>query len=360
MDPLLARFARASAVTLTAFAGLVALALAACGGTSSSSATPERGGSATTKAQVGGMRVAVDPLPFLRDPPPVAVRSWVKPRAARLELGDKPASPDQEPTAPIEVMLVEPGPTLSRVAVVTPSARFVVWVERADLLAVMSRDVSVRSSFAPGSAEIGATLRAGASVEILERTDERSRVRYSGAVELEMWVPNDALTDQGEPVDAQQGMPHQGPKLFHGTPGLAIRAEPRWSTQHIAALARIYFVTEVRSLDEAWSEVQYEDRAVSVRGFASRRDPPVRLTSRASASQPSSALETNDKLTADTCLYARARGALVGVTRDAVAVAAVAADREGWWDVTMETPWGPLTFAAQRTGATWQPCPAAP
>lgn len=346
---------------MLAAVALATSALAACGGSSASSppgASPGGGGSARPAS--GGLRAAIDPLPFLRDPPPVAVRSWVKPRAARLDLGDKPSSPEYEPSSPIEVMLVEPGPTLSRVAVTTPAARFVVWVERGDLLAVLSRDVSTRPAMAPATADIGATLRAGASVDVLERTDERSRVRYSGAVELEMWVPNDALADQGEPIDAQQGMPFQGPKLFHGVPGVAIRAEPRWGTPQLAALARIYFITEVRTLDDGWSEVEYSDRAVTVRGFASRRDPPVRLASRATASQPSSQLDTNEKLTAGTCLHARARGELVGVTSDVVPVAAVAADREGWWDVTMETPWGPMTFAAQRTAATWQPCPAAP
>lgn len=344
-------------IGVAGLAGLVGL-LAGCGGAAtpaSTTATPDKGHAATA----GGLRGTVDPLPFLREPAPVAVRSWVKPRAARLDVGDQPSSPENEPQEPIEVMIVEPGPTLMRVAVTTPGARFAVWVERRDLLAVMSRDVSVRSTFAPAGSQIGAALHAGASVDVLERTEERSRVRYSGALELELWVPNDALTDAAEPVDAQNGMAYQGPKLLHGTPGLAIRAEPRWGSPLIAALARIYYVTEVRALDEAWSEVQYADRAVTVRGYASRRDPPVQLASRTSSAPPVTPLETNDKLTAGTCLYARTRGELVGIAGD-VAAAVVAGEREGWWAVTLETPWGPMTFAARRTGGTWQPCDAAP
>jgi hypothetical protein len=95
-----------------------------------------------------------------------------------------------------------------------------------------------------------------------------------------------------------------------------------------------------------------------VRGFASRRDPPVKVAARAPSSAPISGLDLNEKLTAGTCLYARARGEVVGIANDYFASTAPA-DSEGWWDVTMETPWGPMTFAARRAGS-WQTCEPQP
>lgn len=317
---------------------------------SSSATSPAR-----DRAGGSSLSATVDPMPFLREPAATAKRTWVKPRAAWLDVGDRASSPDGEADA-VEVTLVETGPTLVRVAVNAPAARFVVWVERRDLFGVMARDVDVRADFTAPAADIGATLRQGAAVEILERTAERSRVRYSGAIELETWVPNDALSAEAEPVD--RGGPSVSGKLLHAAPGMAIRTEPRWGSQLLAALARTYFVNEVRAVDDAWSEVQYSDRAISVRGFASRRDPPVRLAARAPSSAPLSGLDLNEKLTAGTCLYARVRGEVVGIANDYFASTAPA-DNEGWWNVTMETAWGPMTFAARRAGA-WESCEPQP
>ncbi len=301
-------------------------------------------------------RGTIDPRPFLRTPAPTKVRSWVMPRAGRLDLGDRPSAPENEAQEPVEVMLVEPGPTMARVAVELPEARFVLWVERRDLLGVMARDVSVRSRVAPTNQEIGLTLHQGAAVRILERTAERSRVRYSGAVELETWVPSDSLTWQVEPADPVA--PMGGGKVMYTIPGMAIRAEPRWGGELLAALARIYFISELRAVNESWSEVRYSDNAVTVRGYASRRDPPVPTTARA-ASQPAPLLDTNEHLTKGTCLYARVRGELVGIAGD-VAAATAATPSEGWWTATLVTAWGPLEFAARRTGGVWQGCQEEP
>lgn len=346
------RSTRSAALTALLSCGLGALG---CGGAprpSSQAASASGGGRA---GEAGGLRATVDPAPFLQLEPPKAARTWLKARSARLDVGDEPAIPDSEGD-PVEVMLVEPGATLVRVAWRGPAARFVVWVERRDLFGVLKRDVPFRAELAPPTSPAGGTLRQGAAVEVLERTAERSKIRYSGAVELETWVPNDSLSADGEPVD--RGSPSPRGKIFHAAPGLAIRSEPRWGSPLVAALARTYFVSEVRALDDAWSEVEFSDDAVTVRGFASRRDPPVRLAGRASASQPMapSTIEANEKLPGGVCLYARERGEQVGISNE-VAVAAQRGGAEGWWAVTMETPWGPMQFAAERA-ATWKMCEA--
>jgi hypothetical protein len=362
MSSLVGSDARAHALVGTTRAGraafaataLAALLAAACGGAPSTSAQPPGRGDVTDREL--RTRATVDPRPFFSETPPKTQRSWVMPRAARLEVGDRVASPEADPIEPVEVMIVEPGPTMIRVATALPGARFAVWIDRQDLFAVMAREVSVRAPFTQPASEIGITLRSFAPVEILEKEEERSKVRYSGAIELETWVPNDSLTWEAEP-ELRGGMVLGGGKVLHATPGLAIRAEPRWGGQQLAALAKTYFISEVRAVDDAWSEVRYSDGEVSVRGYASRRDPPVKLARRAPASQPSSSLATDDKLPAGTCLHARARGEVVGISND-VAVAVAEGEGEGWMLVTMETPWGPLAFAARKLGGSWQPCEA--
>lgn len=333
--------------------------LLGCGG----AAAPGQPGAAPPSARRSGSAAggAVDPLPYLADSPPSPKRGAVLPRAAWLDLGDPaPVSPESEPRDPVEVVIVEPGATLVRVAVRTPVLRYVVWVKREDLMAVLLQEVKVGPPVTSASQRVGATLRAGAHVDVLERKEQRVRIRYSGGVELETWVAAAALAEQGEPLEA--GSPiFSGLRLFHASPGLAIRAEPRWASTLLAVLARTYIVEEVRVVDEAWSEVQYADGAVSVRGFASRRDPPQRLHGRATTAPSASALPASgDKLPAGACLYASPQGEAIGLTLAPVPAVIAVTEREGWRSVTIDTPWSPMRFSARREHGTWQPCDAQP
>ncbi len=117
-----------------ALAALLSCGLGAlgCGGAPRPSSQPASTSGGGRAGEAGGLRATVDPSPFLQLEPPKAARTWLKARSARLDVGDKPAIPDSE-GEPVEVMLVEPGPTLVRVAWRGPAARFVVWVERRDL-----------------------------------------------------------------------------------------------------------------------------------------------------------------------------------------------------------------------------------
>lgn len=329
---------------------LVAL-LAGCG-TAPTAPPREPGAVVPTDAPLTASP-AIDPAPFLADVPPTELRAAVVPRAAWLDVGGPQLSPEGEPRDPVEVVLVESGATQARVAVRLPHVRYVLWVRRDDLLAVLAHDLTLGS---PLPERPGLTLRRGSRVEILSRTAERARVRYSGGVELETEVSRSALLEQGEMIDG--GSPiFAGRRLFHAMPGLPIRSEPRFSGQPLAVLARTYILEEVRPIDEAWSEVQYNDGAVSVRGFLSRREPPHRLARRASDAAPA-AFASNDTLPAAVCLFAAPGGEAIGVTVGPAPALVEPTEREQWHAVTLDTPWAPIRFHARRTQGTWQACPA--
>lgn len=294
---------------------------------------------------------AIDPAPFLADEPPTKLRSAVVPRAAWLDVGGPQLSPEGEPREPVEVLLVESGATQARVAVRMPHVRYVLWVQRDDLLAVLAHDLTLGS---PLPDRPGLTLRRGARVEILSRTAERARIRYSGGVELETEVARTALLEQGELIDG--GSPiFAGRRVFHAMPGLPIRSEPRFTGQPLAVLARSYLVEEVRPIDEAWSEVQYHDGAISVRGFLSRRDPPHRLVRRA-GDGAATAFTSNETLPAAVCLFATPGGEAIGVTVGPAPALVEPTEREQWYAVTLDTPWAPIRFHARRAQGAWQAC----
>lgn len=327
---------------------LVAL-LAACG--APPVARPQLPGPAPSPRAPVTASPAVDPAPFLADEPPTPLRSAVVPRAAWLDVGGPQLSPESEPRDPLEVLLVELGATRARVAVRLPHVRYVLWVQRDDLQAVLAHDITV-GSLLPDRP--GLVLRRGARVEVLARTPERARIRYSGGVELETEVPRTALLEQGELVDG--GSPiFAGRRVLHAMPGLPIRSEPRFTGQPLAVLARSYLVEEVRAIDDAWSEVQYRDGAISVHGFLSRRDPPHRLHRRPTdgAATP---LATNEALPAAVCLFAAPEGEAIGVTVAPTPALVEETEREQWRAVTIETPWAPIRFHARRAQGAWLPC----
>jgi hypothetical protein len=313
--------------------------------------------SAPTPANVtssAGLQAAIDPTPFLRESPPTSLRGWVVPRGAWLDVGESSAPPDGDAPEPVEVMIVERGATLVRIAFHTTQLKFVAWVRRADLLGVLARNVEIRSDFAPPARAIGATLYRGARVEVLERKAERVRVRYSGALELETWIAKDALVEQAEPLEAS-GPAFIGGVLFHAIPGLAIRSEPRWGSDLVAVLARTYFLEDLGIVDDAWNEVSYTDHALKVHGFASRREPPTRLRLPIHPHATATPFAGKDILTAGACLYASPKGEAVGVAGPVPAII-IADERDGWWSVTLDTPWGPIRFAARRDRGAWLPC----
>ena len=318
------------------------IGLAACTGAASLPPSAARTVPRARTVPVGLDRAPVDPIAALT--PDDSELSWVVPGPMQLELGAAPVAAAGT-GRPIEVAAIDRAGNLERVAVRLEHARFSVWIDRANLLSVLTRDQHLDVSGGPaGGGEIEVVLRAGARVRRLAHRDRQTQIRYLGALQIEGWVPDAALGDRG-PVHDGIGRLPSGRKAMMVIPGAVIRAAPRWSAGTLAIMASGYFLDLVRDLDDAWTEVSYEDADVAVHGFVSRRDPPGRVHHWHDA-QPVPIVVPTTAVASGTCLYARAHGDPVGYIVGDRSVDLDAAGG-GWWALAIDTPWGPLEFAAR-------------
>jgi hypothetical protein len=322
------------------------ICLAACGGAPIGPAAPGAAAAKHPRVLAEADRAPVDPIAALT-PSDDAEVSWVVPGPIQLELGGT-AVPAAGADRPIEVGAIDRQGNLARIAVRLEHARFSVWIDRAQLLAVLVHDQRVEVRGVPvigGDVEV--VLRAGAAVRRLAHRDRSTQVRYVGALEVEGWVPDAVLGERGRARDGIGRIP-TGRRSLMVLPGAVIRTEPRWAATGLALVASGYAVDTIRDIDEAWHEVSYEDGDVAVHGFVSTHDPPGRVH-RWHDADGTPVVTPNATAASGTCLYARADGDAIGYV---VGNRPVDLDdaSPGWWTLTIDTPWGPLAFAAH--GAT--------
>ncbi|MEO7732444.1 MAG: hypothetical protein ABIY55_15855 [Kofleriaceae bacterium] len=317
------------------------ICLAACGG-AAPAAAPARA-TAPARTPAAADRAPIDPIAALT-PDDRAEVSWAVPASIQLELGGV-ALPAAGAGRPVEVAPIDRQGNLVRVALRLEHVRFSAWLDHAQLLAVLKRDQRIEAGGVPiTGSEIEVVLRAGATVKRLAHRAHTTQVRYLGALQVEGWVPDAVLDDRGHARDGTGRIP-TGRRTLMVIPGAVIRSEPRWAANALATMATGYFLDTIRVIDDAWTEVGYEDGDVAVRGFVSRRDPPGRVhhwheTDGTPTTTP------NATVASGSCLYARAGGEPVGYVVGDRPVELDDAGR-GWWTVTLDTPWGPLGFAAK-------------
>jgi hypothetical protein len=297
--------------------------------------------------QLDADRAPVDPIAALL-PDETGELSWVIPGSFQLELGGTPISA-AGPGRPVEVGAIDRQGNLQRVAVRLDQARFSVWIDRAHVLSVLRRDQRITPLGPPADPGIEVVLHSGATVQRIGHRDRATQIRYLGALQVEGWVPDAALADRGRARDGAGRIP-TGRKTLMVVPGAVIRAAPQWVAGELAMVASGYFLDTIREVDDAWTEVSYEDGDVSVHGFVSRRDPPGRVHHwREGDAAPTTT--PNATASSGTCLYARPGGDAIGY---------IVGNRQvdlddggaGWWTLTLDTPFGPIAFAARGTTRT--------
>src|SRR5262249_33228500 len=153
----------------------------------------------------------------------------------------------QGPGGPIEVTVIDEQGNLVRVAAKLEHVRFSVWTERARMLAVLARDQRIeQNDFAPPQigSDIEVALRAGARVKKLAKTEHETEARYVVALQVEGWVPEEALADRARSRDPIGRIP-TGRKTLMVIPGAVIRTEPQWAGHELAVVANGYFLDTV-------------------------------------------------------------------------------------------------------------------
>jgi len=325
------------------------LAIAACGG---AVAPPTAPASPTTKPAA----VKADPAAPVLDPfvvfgadPDAYPLSYVVPGHAALEL-DGPQLEAPAGQGDVAVTLLDEQSAMVRVAVRADGIAFALWTERPRLLGIVKYETRVSERI--GGGWVGqdapyAVLRSGALVRVLGRKGKWTQVRYYGALEIDGWIPDDALAWRTPERHKNIGRLPSGHQTLMVMPGTVIRTEPKWASDQLAIVALGYIVDNLQQLDDAWSAIAYDDGDVRVRGYASRHDPPGQVHRPREPEQPPVPLVTNAKVPRGTCLYAAMHGEQIGfllADHDAVLSSGRSA---GWWEITLETPWGPIAFAAQ-------------
>lgn len=318
------------------------IALCACGAADKPVSPTPISAQPTPKKRVAA-RPPIDVIDVLAKP--AAESSWIVPGPAQLALGAVSVQA-LDGAAQLEVTVLEEQGNDVRVGVRLDHARFALWMARSRLLGVIVRDQRVieRGAFVPvGADPMQAILHDGALVQRLAKQDGQTEVRYVGELEVQGWVPTEVLADR-EPAGRQKhGRIPTGRRPLMVMPGSIVRAEPQWSGAQLAVL-NLAFVDLIRNVDDAWSEISYEDDDVSVHGYISKQDPPGRVHRRKQAEltvPPTPNATARDH----TCLYVG--GEPVGFIVGDEPVVLDATGRVGWFTLTIDTPWGPIAFDAK-------------
>jgi hypothetical protein len=288
--------------------------------------------------------VPVDPIAALA--PGGADRSWIAPGPLQLELGATPLQPAREDGAIEAAVIADRGSSL-RVGVLLEHVRFAAWIDRARLYSIVVRDARVDvGGIVDFTRHTEVVLRAGARVRRLAHRSGATQIRYLGALEVEGWLRDDELSLAGPPRDPIGRIP-TGRQVLTVLPGSVIRDEPRWSAHQLAVMANGYFLDTIAELDDAWVEVGYEDGDLEVHGFVSRHDPPGRVHRPREPELAPTPLAPNATIAGGTCLHAREGGEPIGYVVGDMPAEIEPGARAGWFAVSLDTPWGPIAFAAQ-------------
>ncbi len=288
----------------------------------------------------------IDPIAVLApvDDQPM---SWLSPGPVQLELGG-PTIASPGGSRPIEVALVDHASNFVRAVVRLPHARFSLWSERSRLFGVLQSDHRVTAQVGrPG--DMFVVLRAGARVKKLARKDKRTQIRFVGALEVETWVPDELLVDHGRGGPRIGRMP-SGRRPVMMLPGSIIRSAPQWTAPQLAIVASGQILDAVQEMNDGWVEVVYNDGDVSMHGFTSKRLPPGRVHRPKDPDVAPPVIAPNAKVASGTCLYLGRGGEAIGY---------IVGDRDvqlddagsGWWTLSIDTPWGPIAFAAKGPAA---------
>ena len=204
--------------------------------------------------------------------------------------------------------------------------RGLVWIERGDLLTVVTRDVPLAIA-----GTRGLTVRAGAPVEVIERAGARARVRLvSHDIEVTGEVDASALGTSYQPPDRSQDGARPGLADPILPPGVVVRSDTRADAPALATARGLVFVRHVGKPRDGWQEIELGSDLAG-RGFIPATGSPApRLMPPPPPPPPPGRPVSTSTLDAGTCLYDRPDGFVVAVTDSESSFRDRAGPKKGW------------------------------
>ncbi|HEY4180294.1 MAG TPA: hypothetical protein VGM90_25805 [Kofleriaceae bacterium] len=280
--------------------------------------------------------------------------SWVHPARASLEVGGSPIDSGLANAPPVPTTILDRRGNSVRLAVRLDHAKFSLWTDRGALLAIAKHDLQLVQVFSrPGEREVFARLHAGAYAERVEKRPKETKIRFLGEVEMEGWVPDDAIADTGGAQHGWRGRIPSGLKQITALPGSEIFAEPRWGSTRLAAVNSGYWLDEVDKLDDDWLFVTWQTGIAEVAGYYRQYSAPGRTHSqRIDPDAAPAPIVPNMHVASGTCLYARANGESIGFLVGDQDVQVDPTSDADWPTLAIDTPWGAILFRAHGHDAT--------
>jgi hypothetical protein len=330
----------------------VLLCLAGCGSGVPTPAKSTGAGSEAAKAETAKRVLranhdfaVADPIAALV-PDDAATMSFMNLGRVQLEIG---GSMIESPggTKPLRVMLIGRQGDQVRAAVDAVTARFSVWTSANQLYSLLQSEQRVElDTVGPIHSEAFATLHAGARVRRIARRGDYTKVRYLGALQIEGWVPDSAL---GLTAAARtpMGRMGRGRRPQHVTSGTVVRGDTMWASTPIAVVAQGYLLDLGEDMKDGWWKVSYLDGDIEVHGFWSRSSAPSSVVLEQDPDPPPPLVTPNETIPSGTCLHSQIESDQVGYVVGDVEGELVASSVTGWYSLTLDTPWGPITFGVQ-------------
>lgn len=215
-------------------------------------------------------------------------------------------------------------------------ARVLVWIHRADLARVTTREIELRA---------GLVLAAGTPV------DGAGRVALEG-LEVAAEVPADAL---GDLWDAAPAVAREDDDRVV-EPGAVIRSAPRADAEPLARVVDRIKVATGASAD-GWTEVETMGPLVRVRGYVRDVEARDELTfGTGSGGGYGVSHSISIELPAGACLYDDVDGEVIGVNLVARTRLAHQGSDTGWYFVMVNSPWELLRLPVRVEGDSFEVC----
>ena len=269
-----------------------------------------------------------------------------------------------------ELVVVEHHGDDVRVVSERDKLRLLAWVEKGDLLSVVTRPSWLAEGpKAPPPTKNGVRVLPGLAPELGQHTAGRVRVSYDdGRASFDGWLASDRI---GRIYKAGEPRKRDATHVVSRTPVLAAPGGAKVAElggeieyEGVEPVASVKLLGKPQGMSQ---RIEYEAGYYRIFGFVPttrlvRFDRKAYQAKQAGSSEFSVSDAVQVRLPPRTCLFARAGGQPIGVTLDSYETYASAGNSDGFRRVVLNTPWGLIDARAREEASgdagssTWQRC----